>query len=151
MKLNLKEYIAKLRAAIGEGLDAIVEPTDDKYEGFDKKAVITLVHANASKMKTGNLSVNVTISRSDRKKKHVYSIYVVETTAGQTTTIIVDTSSYNHSMLFSNCSENSVEKSFEYIPKIIQHGALELFKKPDIPKKRDSYKKDESYKDNKAE
>lgn len=142
MKLNLKEYIVKLREAIGEGVNAVVTPDDDKYEGFDKTKICTAVHANTAKMKTGNLSVNMTIWRSDNKRiKHVYSIYIVEALSGQTTTIIVDTSSYNHSLLFSNSSENSVDKSFEYVTKIIQHGALELFKKPSFPNRRETYKK----------
>ena len=142
MKLNLREYVGKLNDVAKESVNSITNTDDEKYESFNKDNVTVLVHADTGKMKTGNLSVNVSLIRTDKKKKQVYSIYIVEAKSGQVATIIVDSSAYNHSLLFSNISENSVEKSFEFITKIIQHGTLNLFKKPHISKKNNRYKKD---------
>lgn len=127
MKLNVNEYMRKVEESIA---------SRDIAEN-----ILVALKPNKSKLSNGSFQLNVIVKNQDLRKKAVYSIYINEfycENKQKTSVMVVDSSAFRHNMLFFNVSDNSIEKSYTYIDKIISNG-IEKVSKEDTNRKNLEY------------
>jgi len=111
-----------------EDLAKIAEKALTNPAGTEEKSPSFIVKKFTDKCKMGMGQINLIIFVNG--KALVYSIYVNSLRDGIISIMICNNSSRNHRPIFINSSDDSINKSLDYIPTLITNGISRANRKP---------------------